>query len=214
MSRFLSFILIASFVALPLQAEPIDIFRQALEKQGQHQTVWVRFRHVKKLPALNEPLSSQGQVWLIPGRAFRWELGQPKQQTVLYEGRSVYILDEVNKTGVRLDPDDRRAKPLLLTLGIGKDATFEELDKTFKIEATNQVDDHFVARLIPRSGRIKRHLSSLIMQVNLSTSFLEKVGWTQKDGTNVETIFRKPVVDKPLPKDIFTFSVADYTWEK
>ena len=208
-------LLVALSVSLgQLSAEPAPQLREALAKQKELKSVFVKFQQDKNSSRPNRTYQHPGQLWLIPGTAFRWEVGNPKLQTVIYEGRSVYFLDEVKKTGIRVDPSDRRAKPLLLTLGIGKEATYDELTKAFEIEATNQVDDHFVARLIPRSGRLKRYLTELLMQVNLTTSFPEKIAWTQKDGTKVSTLFRKPTLNKSLPGSIFSFDVNDYTWEK
>ncbi|MGC4016393.1 MAG: hypothetical protein QM755_18005 [Luteolibacter sp.] len=133
-------------------------------------------------------------------------------QTAVYDGEKVYLLDEARKSGMELQPDDRRAKPLLLMLGIGGTSPFEQIQEGFRVTSTNQVDDHFVVKLIPQ-GEVKRALTSMIIQVNTANSYLERIEWTQRDGTVVVTEFSAPVLDKPLPNGAFEVKRAAYTWE-
>ena len=133
-------------------------------------------------------------------------------QSAVYDGARVYLMDEAKKTGLELKPDDRRAKPLLLMLGIGEGASFEQMQESFTVSGTNRVGEHFVVSLLPK-GQLKRALSSMVMQVNTRTSFPERIEWTQRDGTVVVTEFSPPVVDKQLPTRIFEIKRDDYTWE-
>lgn len=186
----------------------------ALKKQSEHKSVVVTFRQTKKVPALTNEVKTMGKLWLIPGKAFRWELGQPKQQSIIYNGREVLVLDETKKTGERLSPDDKTVKPLFLTLGMGEDATFEGLSKLFKITSTNQAQGRYVATLSPKPRGLKRVVKSLLMQVNLTTSFPERVGWVQKDGTEAMTEFFKPKINGSVPASTFMINESSYTWSK
>jgi len=190
----------------------LEFLRKAMDKQADHESVSVKFRQVKNLPALNEPVQTSGHLWLAPGKSFRWEVGNPKTKSAIYDGMKVYLLEERRKTAEELSAKSRKVKPLLLMLGIGEDATFEAMMERFKVAGTNQVDEHFVVSMVPRSGKLRRAMKSLVMQVNTKTSFLERIEWEQKDGTTVTTEFSKPTLNEPLPAGVFEVDRSAYTW--
>lgn len=198
----------------PLFGQNVEPLRQAIERQAGIKSVKVKFRQTKEAPTLSKPIKTMGQLWLVPGKAFRWELGTPSKKTVVYNGQTVFVLDEVNKTGEKLDPEDRKIKPLFLTLGMGKEATYEGLNKLFTITSTNQDAERYVAVMVPKSRRLRSMVKSLLMQVNLSTSFPERIGWTQKDGAKSMTEFFKPTIDGAIEASTFHVNEASYQWKK
>lgn len=203
-----SMLLIVSRVS----ADDLDPLRTALEKQAQHKTVSVDVRQTKKSPALTETTTERGHLWLQPGHAFRWELGEPTVQRAVYDGTKVYLMDEKKKTAIEMNPDDRRAKPLMLMLGIDEGATFNGLQEAFTISGTTTVGEHFVVSLVPK-GKLKRAITSMVMQINTRTSFVERIEWTQKDGTLVTTEFFPPKLNGNLPDRIFEVQKGGYRWE-
>lgn len=207
--RFVSLFLLIIF---PVFADELAPLRTALEKQANHKTVSVDVRQTKTIPALTEKIVERGHLWLKPGQAFRWELGEPLVQLAVYNGDEVFLIDEKKKTASALSPDSRRAKPLMLMLGIGEGATFEGLQEAFTIAGTTTVKEHFVVSLVPK-GRLKRVITGMVMQVNTRTSFLERIEWNQKDGTVVITEFFPPLLNKKLPGGIFEVKKENYTWE-
>ena len=207
------FLLISCFLlASRVFADDLAPLRAALAKQAEHKTVSVDVRQTKKSPALTETTMERGHLWLKPGQAFRWELGEPAMQRAVFDGTKVYLLDEKKKTAIALDPEDRRAKPLMLMLGIDEGATFDGLQETFTIAGTNTVDEHFVVSLVPK-GKLRRAITAMVMQVNTRNAFVERIEWTQKDGTQVTTEFFPPVLNEALPKGIFDVKTEDYRWE-
>lgn len=200
------------FCVLSVSADELAPLRLALEKQARHKTVSVDVRQTKKIPALTEEVVLRGHLWMEPGKSFRWELGKPPVQTAVYDGSKVFLMDEEKKTALELEPDDRRAKPLLLMLGIGEGASFEKLTETFTIAGTNTVGEHFIVSMVPK-GKLKRAIKAMIMQVNTKTAFAERIEWTQKDGTVVVTEFFPPVLNKPLPSGMLKIDQDGYKWE-
>lgn len=204
---------LATFLVFPgLHADELAPLRLALEKQAGHESVSVDVRQTKKIPALTAPTVEKGHLWLKPGEAFRWELGNPPSQIAVYDGTKFYLIDAQKKTATELDPGDRKAKPLMLMLGMGDGATFAGLQETFKIAGTNTVAEHFVVSLVPKGG-LKRAITGMVMQINTRTSFAERIEWTQKDGTVVVTEFFPPSLNRPLPQNIFQVKKSDYKWE-
>jgi outer membrane lipoprotein-sorting protein len=197
---------------LSAPADELAPFRVALEKQAKHRTVSVSIRQTKRIPALSEAVVESGHLWLEPGKAFRWQIGNPVVRTAMFNGSKVHILDELQKTGIEMDVDDRRAKPLLLMLGFGEAASLEQMLKSFTVASTNQIGDQFAVSLRPKD-RLRRVLKSMHLQINTRTSFVERIEWTQRDGTVVLTEFLPPVFNKPLPAEGFSINSDAYSWE-
>jgi len=210
--KFIVIVLILSL--MPVFAQDISPLKATLEKQAAYQSVEVRFRQTKKSPALTSAVKSSGKLWMVPGKSFRWETQQPKSSLAVYDGKQVFLIDERKKSGVVVSPKDKRAKPLLLMLGMGEGRSTAELLKHFKVTGTNQVEEHSIVSLKPKRGAIRKHLKALVMQVNQKTNFMERIEWTQRDGTVIVTEFYPPQVNKPLPSGVFTVNTSAYTWEK
>ncbi len=207
---FLLWIGLSTYILAQHDLEPL---KKALDRQAKHQTVQVKLRQTKKLPALKEPIINNGQLWLIPGKSFRWQIGDPKASTAIYDGKRVYLLDEKKKTAVDLSPTDRKVKPLLIMLGIGEGASFDAMMKAFSVSGVKNDGTRYVVVLVPKSSKLKRAINHLTLQVNMKTSFLERIEWSQRDGTTALTEFFTPTVDKPLPKSIFEINRSGYHWK-
>ena len=198
-----------SFAATPPKPD-LTPLNQALAKQTTYQSVIVKIRQTKKIPALSEPIKTTGKVWLKPGKSFRWQLGDPKASTVIFDGKQVYLLNESQKSAACYPPTDRRIKPLLLMLGIGEGASVKKMATIFRVTGVTTHGDHYIAAFVPKSVKLKRVLKSMVLQINTKTSFMERIEWVQKDGTIVTTEFYPPQINAPLPKEIFTFDASVY----
>lgn len=197
-----------------LRAEPdLEPFRIALAKQAQFRSVIVEIQQTKKMAALNEPVHTKGKLWLQPGKAFRWQLGEPIASTAIYDGTAVYLLNEKDKSAQSFPPTDNKVKPLLMMLGMGDGASIEAMSKVLRITGATKKNSHYAAAFTPKPIKLKRAIKQLVLQINTESSFTERIEWTQKDGSVVTTTFSKPKINAPLPPQIFSFNKAEYSWE-
>jgi len=204
-------LLFMASVSLIDAAEPdLTPLSQALKTQATYQSVIVKIRQTKKIPALTDPIQSTGKLWLQPGKSFRWQLGDPKATTAIFDGTQVFLLDETKKSATAYPPTDRRIKPLLLMLGIGEGASVKKMSTIFRVSGVTTHGDHFIAAFVPKSIKLKRVLTSMTLQINTKTSFIERIEWVQKDGSVVTTEFYPPQINAPLPKGIFSFNRSIY----
>ena len=201
---------LGSLAAAEYDLEPL---RVALVKQAKYRSAIVKVRQTKQIPALDEPVKTTGKLWLSPGKAFRWQLGDPLASTAIFDGRQVYLLDEKKHTGAAYAPDHRKVKPLLLMLGIGEAASVEEMEKVFKVTGVTRHKEHYIVAFVPQSGKLKRVLKRLVLQINTRSSFMERVEWTQRDGSVVITEFYPPQVNVTLPEGIFAIQKSNYQWK-
>lgn len=206
--------LLIAFFTNGLHAQhDLEPLAKSLTRQARYQTLSATITQTKEIPALTEPIITKGQLWLKPGKSFRWQLGKPKSSTAIYNGEMIYLLDELRMEGASYPPSDKKVKPLLLMLGMGDGASLDKLKKSFQVTGVGRKKEHYVAAFVPKSGKLKRALKSLVIQVNLKTSSMERIQWTQKDGSVVTTTFTKLQINSPLPKGIFSFDKNQYRWK-
>lgn len=205
--------LLTLFLSLIAKGRDITPLKEALERQADHESVVAVFRQTKKSPALADEIETMGKLWLLPGKAFRWELGRPAKKVVVYRGGDVLVLDESDKTAQRFTKDHKTVKPLFMALGMGEGASFEKLEKAFTITGTNQSNERFVATFSPNPRSLRKVIKSLLMQVHLDNSFMERIGWEQRDGTKTMTEFFDPSFDETIPPETFLVSEAEYRWQ-
>ena len=86
--------------------------------------------------------------------------------------------------------------------------------KVFSITSTNEAKGRFNATFSPKQRSIKKIIKSLLMQVNLEASFVERIGWTQRDGTETMTEFFTPELNILIPSSTFSIEESAYQWEK
>jgi hypothetical protein len=97
---------------------------------------------------------------------------------------------------------------------MGEEASFDEMSKVFTITGTNGAKGRYLATFSPKPRSIRKVIKSLLMQVNLETSFVERIGWVQRDGTETMTEFFKPTLNEQIPTSTFVVDEAAYRWEK
>lgn len=214
--RSVSFLILAgciSSLTTATAAFDLEPLKKSFAKQATYRSVQVKIKQTKKLPALKEPVINTGYLWLQPKLAFRWQLGNPKVQSAVYDGQKVYLLDEKQKTAQEYNSTDRKVKPLLLMLGIGESASFDSMMKIFEVTGVTHKGEQYAVALTPKSGKLKRVIVQMVLQVNLQTSYVERIEWTQKDGSVIITEFAKPKLNASLPQGIFEVNRAAYTWE-
>ena len=212
MSAFLILAVSALSLVTATAESDLEPLKASFAKQSTYKTVQVKIKQTKKLPALKNPVINTGYLWLKPKQAFRWQLGEPKAQSAIYDGKKVYLLDEKKKTGKEYSSDHRKVKPLLLILGIGEGASFESMMETFRVTGVTRKGNQYAVGLAPKSGKLKRAIVKLELQVNLKTDYIERIEWEQKDGSVIITEFGKPSLNKDLPQGIFTVKRDAYSW--
>ncbi len=87
------------------------------------------------------------------------------------------------------------------------------MTQTFSVTGVTRHQEHYIVAFRPQSGKLKRVIKTLVLQINLKTSFMERIEWTQKDGSVITTEFYPPKINVTLPDGIFSFQKTDYQWK-
>ena len=188
----------------------IESLKEILDKRDEHQFVHAKVLQTKELPSLAEPLITQGSVWMVPQKGFRWELGQPVTDFAILKDDDVYVYDKRDFTYDKHDASSRRVRPIMLLLGMGKDASFNGLLDNFKPVMSETSGSEYTISFLPDSGTMKRVLEGLSIRFDLKSSFPKEVVWEQKDGTVITTNFINPQFTPFTADEIFALPTESY----
>ncbi len=181
-----------------------------LIQRNQYSSIITTVKQEKVLPSLSKPLVTKGKLWLVPQYGFRWEQGNPVKDIALFDSNRVYLLNEDSKTAERYKAGSRAVRPLMLLMGMGKDASYEGILDNFKPTYSEIKGSVYTVSLQPDSGIMKRALSQLTLSIDLKTCFPKKIIWLQKDGAIITTHFGRPRFNTGIDTQMFQFNEGAY----
>lgn len=177
--------------ALAQAPKPLPpLLKQWAEAQKTVPDMAVSFRQTRTTPALKQPVTTEGKFWRFTDGAFRWELGKPAE-TVLVHDSKEFRVREGQGEWKELDEKDARYRMWSRFLS-GREASPEELQQHFLVDATEQTADVTAITLRPKAPFIRRHLRQLDLQISPKTYRLLQLRVMQGDGAEVTMTFGEP----------------------
>lgn len=187
-----------------------DLLKELLDKRDSYPFIHSNVIQEKELPSLSEKLITRGQVWVIPQHAFRWELGRPVTDMAILAQKHVYVYNNRDFTYNKHGADSRAVRPIMLLLGMGKDASYNGILDNFQPSNAVKTSKDYTITFLPDSGLMKRALKELTICFDLQTAFPKEVIWEQKDGAVITTRFSPPVFKEFPVTEIFTLPTENY----
>ncbi len=181
-------------VTLPKPTDPIpSVMMEWAEVQKNLPDMVVSFRQTRNLPALKQPVVSQGRFWRFQDGAFRWELGDASQaMTVLvHDAREFRVKEAPDAPWKELDENDSRYRMWARFLS-GREASPEELNRHFLVKESEDTPGIATITLRPKAPFVKRHLKQLDLQINRGNKRLVQLRILQGDGATVLMQFDEP----------------------
>lgn len=182
--------------------ETADLIARIRAARTDKPAITVQFRETRRLAALREPLTSEGQLWFQPPDRFRREVRSPEPSITVSDGQTLWVYY----------PQLREAERYALTtrsfLAKAMEAMTSGLDLTrladnFTIEAT-RVERGWRLDLAPRTAPLRRLLNRLVLDVAPDLR-IRRSEMTSRDGDITELEFydeKHPI----LPPDFFDFT--------
>jgi len=193
-STSLHVLLLVLFQSVMVHAQAPKPLPPLLQKWAEAQKTMpdmeVAFRQTRSTPALKEPLSTTGKFWRFTDGAFRWQLGQPAQ-TVLVNDLTDFRVREVTGEWQMLDAKDARYRMWSRFLS-GSEASPEELQQHFLVDAVEQNADVTAVTLRPKAPFVRRQLRQLDLQISPKTFRLLQLRVLQGDGASLTMTFSEP----------------------
>lgn len=181
-------------VDLPKPDAPLPaIMVEWAETQKTLPDIVVNFRQTRSLPALKQPVVSNGRFWRFQDGAFRWELGDDaKTMTMLvHDAREFRVRESLEAGWQVLDEKDPRFRMWARFLS-GREASPEDVSRHFIVKEAEASPGVATITLRPKAPFVKRHLKQLDIQLDRKTKRLLQLRILQGDGATVLMQFDAP----------------------
>lgn len=213
-SWFLGF-LISLFLAAGLRAADYDAqFNRWFEVQTNLQSWAGDFTQTRTLTVLNQPLISQGKVWVKPGE-FRWELGQPAQTIVLRTPEQLLIVYPRLKRAEKYPLDAVPTGPMkdalaLLDASLPRDRA--TMEKSFSLLSAAETNAILQMTLQPRSEAARKFIGQIVIGFRTNDFTIAITEMKFADGSKLHNDFTNVVLNQPIEAKMFEADLpADYT---
>ncbi len=190
--RYLAFLFALSFSVHAQTPKPLPpILLQWSAAQKQVGDMGVGFRQTRSTPALKQPVVTSGRMWRFADGAFRWELGAPVGTVLVHDLTEFRVREGATAEWQVLEEKDARYRMWARFLS-GREASPEELQQHFLVDATEQTADVTAVSMRPKAPFVRRHLKQLDLQISPKTFRLLQLRVLQGDGSTLTMTFEEP----------------------
>ena len=189
-------------------------FNKWFEVQTNLQSWSGDFTQTRTLTVLNQPLVSQGKVWVKRGE-FRWELGQPAQTIVLRTPDQLLIvyprLKRAEKYPLGAVPTGPMKDALaLLDASLPRDRA--AMEQNFRLVSAALTNSILQMTLQPRSEAARKFIGEVIIGFHTNDYIIASTEMKFADGSKLHNDFINVVVNQPPDPKLFEAAVpTDYT---
>jgi outer membrane lipoprotein-sorting protein len=200
-SCFPAFLIIFCLWAGNLRAADYDAqFNQWFAVQTNLQSWAGDFTQTRTLTVLNQPLVSQGKVWVKPGE-FRWELGQPVQTIVLRTPEQLLIVYPRLKRAEKYPLDAVPTGPMkdalaLLDASLPRDRA--TMEKSFALLSAMETNSILQMTLQPRSTEARKFIGQIVIGFHTNDFTIALTEMKFADGSKLHNDFTNVVLNLPI----------------
>ena len=172
------------------------------------------FTQTRTLTVLNQPLVSQGKVWVKPGE-FRWELGQPVQTIVLRTPEQLLIIYPRLKRAEKYPLDAVPTGPMkdalaLLDASLPRDRA--TMEKNFSLLSAVETNSILQMTLQPRSTEARKFIGQIVIGFHTNDFTIAVTEMKFSDGSKLHNDFTNVVLNRPIEPKMFEAELPpDYT---
>jgi outer membrane lipoprotein-sorting protein len=189
-------------------------FNKWFEVQTNLQSWAGYFTQTRTLTVLNQPLVSQGEVWVKPGE-FRWELGQPAQTIVLRTPEQLLIIYPRLKRAEKYPLDAVPTGPMrdalaLLDASLPRDRA--TMEKNFRLLSATLTNSILQITLQPRSETARKFIGEVVIGFHTNDFMIASTEMKFADGSKLHNDFTNVVLNQPIDPKMFEANLPpDYT---
>jgi outer membrane lipoprotein-sorting protein len=209
---FWAFILFAATVGCA--AEFDAQFNKWFEVQTHLQSWAGDFTQTRTLTVLNQPLVSQGKVWVKPGE-FRWELGQPAQTIVLRNPSELLVVYPRLKRAEKYPLDAVPTGPMkdalsLLDASLPRDRA--QMEKSFTLVSAVATNATLQMTLQPRSEAARKFIGQVVIAFHTNDFSIAATEMKFADGSKLHNDFTNVILNASVDEKRFVVDLpADFT---
>ena len=173
---------------LPSAAQVPEAFAQWVDAQKKQGDFLVPFRMLRAMPTLKEPAQTAGRLFRLKDGRFRMEVGQPATSQLLFDGQSIHAWEGSKDKWHTVPPTHSAVRMWTLFLH-PEQLQIGSLAKEFVSSALSQPNDVNTITLAPRTNALRRRITQIDLQVQVSSQRLLLLRVTGADQSVVTLSF-------------------------
>ncbi|MBA4146703.1 MAG: outer membrane lipoprotein carrier protein LolA [Verrucomicrobia bacterium] len=189
------------------------LIREWIDQQKGIESLQTDFTQSRTLKTRKAPLVSNGTFAFQAPDSLRWQVGEPVQEVVLRNGRSLYLISAQKKKAKHLVADTISEKTRMQSLGMMefpfvKD--FADFERQFDVVNVKTVDDQCDLELALKDKRAARYIKKMLLSFQVKTGNLVVFELQFRDGSKLRNDFSNIRVNQPMDSKIFTYDLTGF----
>lgn len=180
-----------------------------LKRQVSITTLDSTFTQERKLPALKEPVVTNGRLCFSKPDKVRWQLGEPFETLVVSDGVTLTLIDAAAKTARKTGVDSPQAARFSLLSG----KAFESTDmfyQTFEVIESGVTSGIYQYTVKAKDRRIRAQIPWIFLDIDPEKNELRALEMELQDKSRLRTVFHNPRFNTKLEDALFKPDLTGY----
>ncbi len=202
-------ILLAPLLALASARADNAALDAWLKRQASISSLEAGFTQERKLPALKNPVTTQGRLSFAKPDKIRWQLGEPLETLAVSDGKTLILIEAASRTARKTDVSSPQAARFSLLSGQAFQ-TPESFHQAFEIvesRVTSGIDQY---TLKPKDRRLRTQIPWVFLDIDPVKNELRAMELEFQDGSRLRTVFSNVRFNLKLDDALFTPDLSGY----
>jgi outer membrane lipoprotein carrier protein len=186
---------------------PLDAW---LKRQSSITTLDTEFTQERKLPALKNPVTTQGRLSFSKPGKVRWQLGNPMETLAISDGTTLTLIETATKTARRTGVDSPQAARFSLLSGKAFESV-ELFQQSFEIIESRVTSGIHQYTLKARDRRLRAQIPWIFLDIDPAKNELRALELELQDNSRLRTVFHNPRFNPKLDDSLFKPDLAGFT---
>jgi len=206
--RLTFLLLLAGIARADLDTAPLEAW---LSRQTDVKSLEAEFTQERKLPALKNPVTTEGILSMARPGKLRWELGKPAKTIAVSNGATMTLVDVAKKRARTLPADSAKARQFTLLADGALRGDLEGFRATFELVESRMTHGIYQLTTKPRERSLREHVSWVFLDIDPKKNELRALEFQLEDKSRIRTIFTRTRINAELPADRFTVDLEGFT---
>ena len=161
------------------------------------------------MPALKEPVTTNGRLCFSKPDKVRWQLGEPFETLAVSDGKTLTLIEAAAKTARRTSVDSPQAARFSLLSGKAFEST-ETFYQTFEIIESRVTSGIHQYTLKAKDRRIRAQIPWIFLDIDPEKNELRALEMELQDKSRLRTVFHNPRFNTKLDDSLFSPDLTGY----
>lgn len=186
---------------------PLDAW---LKRQSSITTLDTEFTQERKLPALKDPVTTQGRLSFSKPGKVRWQLGNPVETLAVSDGTTLTLIETATKTARQTGVDSPQAARFSLLSGKAFESP-ESFQQSFEIIESRVTSGIHQYTLKAKDRRLRAQIPWIFLNIDPAKNELRALELELQDNSRLRTVFLNPRFNLKLDDSLFKPDLTGYT---